>query len=41
MTADRSLRTGDVREAFPDWPLDRIMRWLREPAGREGGPDER
>ena len=32
MTADRSLRIGVVLEAFLDWPLDRIMPWLREQA---------
>jgi sugar phosphate isomerase/epimerase len=32
MTADRSLRIGVVLEAFGDWPLDRVMPWLREHA---------
>ena len=32
MTADRSLRIGVVLEAFLDWPLDRVMPWLREHA---------
>jgi hypothetical protein len=32
MTADRSPRIGVVLEAFPDWPLDRVMPWLREHA---------
>src|ERR1700684_410377 len=32
MTADRRLRIGVVLEAFLDWPLDRVMPWLREHA---------
>jgi sugar phosphate isomerase/epimerase len=32
MTADRALRIGVVLEAFPDWPLDQVMPWLREHA---------
>ena len=32
MTADRALRIGVVLEAFLDWPLDRVLPWLREHA---------
>jgi len=31
-SSDRSPRIGVVLEAFLDWPLDRIMPWLREHA---------
>ena len=32
MTADCSLRIGVALEAFLDWPLDRVLPWLREHA---------
>jgi len=32
MTAGSVLRIGVVLEAFLDWPLDRVMPWLREHA---------